>query len=104
MSLIGVFLNQTAIIEPFLRAGNGKLIYDKAEERACRVEYGFKTKVVYKNPSGAIVETVSSALMFVEGELIPVNSQVKCDDVTMRVIQCEPMRGFGPSHLEVLLE
>ena len=104
MSLIKAFLNQDASIKPFLRAGNGKNIYGEIKERPCRMEYGFREKVVYKNPAGVIVETVSSALMFVEGEPIPINSLVTHEDNVMRVIRCQPMRGFGPSHLEVLLE
>ncbi|MBR3795965.1 MAG: hypothetical protein IKK34_08055 [Clostridia bacterium] len=104
MSLIGAFLNQTAVIRPYVRFGGGQMIYGEREERDCRLQLGFKTKVVYKNPAGSIVETVSNALMFVEGDRIPVNSEVTCEEQTMRVIQCEPMRGLGPSHMEVLLE
>lgn len=104
MSLIGAFLSQSATIRPYERFGGGKTIYGEPETRACRCEFGFKTKVVYKNPAGSIVETVSNALMFVEGEIIPVNSEVTCESRTMRVIQCEPMLGLGPSHMEVLLE
>lgn len=104
MSLIGAFLNQSVTIRPFERFGGGKAIYGEAQVRSCRCEFGFKTKVVYKNPAGSIVETVSGALMFLEGDMIPVNSEAVCEGRVMRVISCEPMRGLGPSHMEVLLE
>ena len=104
MSIIGAFLNQEVTIRPFERFGGGKAIYGEAQTRSCRCEFGFKTKVVYKNPAGSIVETTSGALMFCEGDMIPVNSEAVCDGRVMRVIQCEQMRGLGPSHMEVLLE
>lgn len=104
MSVIGAFLNQEATVRPFERFGGGRVIYGEAQTRECRCEFGFRTKVVYKNPAGSIVETVSGALMFCEGEAIPINSEVVCEGCVMRVIACEPMRGLGPSHMEVLLE
>lgn len=104
MPLIYAFLTQSATVEPYLRFGGGKMIYGPPETRPCRAEAAPNTKIVYKNPSGSIVETVASLLLFTIGEEIPVNSRVTVEGREMRVVKCEGMRGFGPSHLEVYLE
>ena len=104
MSLIDALCTQRAVIRPYLRYAGGKTVYGEPETRACRLEPGPKTKVVYKNTDGSIVETVASALMFCPNPPIPIGSEVTCSGRTMRVIQCDQMRGFAPNHLEVLLE
>lgn len=104
MSLISAFLNEEATVRPFVRYGGGAVVYGEPYAIRCRMEPAPKSKVVYKNPDGSIVETVASALMFAQGEEIPVGSEVRCGDRSMRVIQCGVMRGFGAHHMEVLLE
>ena len=104
MSLIKPFLTEEITIEPFVRVGGGQIVYGEKETRPCRIEPAPNTKVVYKNPHGALAETVASATVFCEGEEIPVNSKVYCNGHEMRVIKCALMRGFGQHHLEVSLE
>ena len=77
MSLIDMLMTQEARIKPFERYAGGKTLYGIEEVRKCRMEFGKKTKVVYKNPDGSIVETVASALMFCPMPPIPVNSIVE---------------------------
>ena len=104
VSLISPFLTEEIIIEPYVRMGGGQIIYGEAETRPCRIEPAPKTKVVYKNPHGSLVETTAGALVFCEGDAIPINSRVTVKGHEMRVIQCSLMRGFGRHHLEVSLE
>lgn len=104
MSLIHAFLYDKVTVRPYVRFGGGACVYGEPYALPCRMEPAPKTKVVYKNPAGSIVETAASALMFAEGGEIPVNSEVRYGDRSMRVIQCSVMCGFGTHHLEVLLE
>lgn len=104
MSLIKPFLTEEVTIEPYIRFGGGQILYGEPETRACRIEPAPNTKVVYKNPHGSLQETVASALMFCEGDEIPVNSKATVKGHEMRVIKCQLMRGFGQHHLEVSLE
>ncbi|MDO5300861.1 MAG: hypothetical protein Q4F18_15650 [Clostridia bacterium] len=104
MSLMDAFLNEEVTVRPYARFGGGSIQYGEPYALACRMEPAPKTKTVYKNPDGSVVETAASALMFARGEEIPVNSEVRYGDRTMRVIQCSVMRSFGAHHLEVLLE
>ena len=104
MSLISPFLMDTCEITSFLRRGSGGPLYGEPETRNCRMEPAPNTKIVYKNPSGSIVETAASQLMFCEGTPVPVHSIVTWQGKRMRVIRCSEMAGFGPHHLEVYLE
>ena len=104
MSLIEAFFDKEAIIRPYLRYGGGAPVYGEPQVRACRLEPAPNVKIVYKNASGSIVETVASALMFCTGEEIPVNSECTVGGRTMRVIKCPVMSGFAQHHLEVYLE
>lgn len=95
MSLIDMLMTQEARIKPFERYAGGKALYGLEEVRKCRMEFGKKTKVVYKNPDGSIVETVASALMFCPMPPIPVNSIIECEGTKMRVIES---RNYGKWH------
>ena len=48
MSLIDMLMTQEARIKPFERYAGGKALYGLEEVRKCRMEFGKKTKVVYK--------------------------------------------------------
>ncbi|MBQ8094108.1 MAG: hypothetical protein IJ242_11110 [Clostridia bacterium] len=72
--------------------------------RRCRMEPAVNTKIVYRNPSGVIVETVASLLMFCSGQPLPVHSIVSWENREMRVIRCSEMYGRQLHHLEVYLE
>ena len=52
MSLIDMLMTQEARIKPFERYAGGKALYGLEEVRKCRMEFGKKTKVVYKNRAG----------------------------------------------------
>ena len=104
MGFISAFLTETITIEPYERFGGGEILYGPPEERPCRIQPIPETKIVYKNPSGSLVETVAAALIFCEGEEIPVNSKITCKGHEHRVIKCALMRGFGQHHLEVTID
>lgn len=104
MSLMTRFLTEEMSVKPYVRFGAGKTIYGEPEVRRCRVEPADNVKIVYKNPSGTITETVASALIFCEGSPIPINSIVNFHGRETRVIDCKEMYGFGLHHLEVSVE
>lgn len=104
MGLIEVFFNHTITIKPFIRMGGGEPVYGPNEIRRCRFENGRNLKTVYKNPSGQIDETVAGAKVFCCGNPIPERSVVTHKGSNYIVISCAEIEGFGPSHLEVMLE
>ena len=101
--MIRAFLRDTCRVRPFLRQGTGKALYGEEEERPCRLENGVAERVVYKDPSGRILEEVSNARLFTLGEPLPAGSEVCCGERVMRVLSCAEMAAFGRHHLEVLL-
>lgn len=101
--MIRAFLRDTCRIRPYLRNGMGQALYGEEEVRPCRLEDGVQEKVVYMDPSGRILEEVSTARLFTLGEPVPAGSQVRCGERCMRVLTCEEMVAFGRHHLEVLL-
>jgi hypothetical protein len=104
MGLINLFLQQEAIVLPYLRQGSGEPIYGEAERRKCRLERGANLKVTYKNADGALEQVVANALMFCVGEPIKPKSKVTVNGNDYIVINCVIAAGFNDSHLEVYLE
>lgn len=102
--MIEPLLIHQATITPYIRQGSSGPLYGDPEVRHCRMEPGIQNKVVYKNPSGSIQETVAGMLMFCLGDPIPVQSRVVWEGREMRVIRCQEMMGMGRHHLEVDLE
>ena len=102
--MMDALLIHRATLYPYLRQGSGGPLYGAPEERQCRMEPGFRDKVVYKDASGIIHETVSGMLMFCRGDPIPVLSRVIWEGLEMRVVRCREMMGMGRHHLEVDLE
>ena len=103
MALIDAFLTETATIQPYIRQGAGHALYGEAQTRSCRIEMQAHLMTSYKNASGQIDQVEARAKMFCTGDPIPADSLVTYNDETYKVINCEIMRGFGYSHLEVYL-
>lgn len=104
MSMIGFLLRQTATVEPWIRSANGKDFYGPPEERKCRVQRGRDLEHTYKNPAGAMDQTLTRAKMFCTGEAIPERSKVTVDGEEYIVLECYRAFGFGEDHLEVELQ
>ena len=102
--MIGLFLMDLCRIQPYLGQDRTGPRYGPEEERRCRMEPGQRSRQVYKNPSGAIVENARETLMFTTGEAIAPESRVSWRGRDMRVLSCREMRGFSDHHLEVTLE
>lgn len=102
--LIDAFLNEQVEIKPYIRmSGGGTPVYGETETRACRMEMGAYLRGVYKAASGQIDQVEARAKMFCTGNKIPSDSIVTYDGEDYKVIDCQIMRGFGYSHLEVVL-
>lgn len=104
MGLIEAFFMQEVSITPYLRQGAGEAVYGPPETRSCRLEMGAYLMTTYKDPDGVIEQVEARATMFCVGDKIPINSIVTYDGEEYKVINCEEMRGFGTSHLEVFLQ
>lgn len=104
MATIDFLLRQTATIIPWVRSANGKDIYGSPEERKCRIQCRRDLEHTYKDPDGAMDQVLARAKMFCTGNPIPERSKVTVDGQEYIVLDCYPARGFGPSHLEVVLQ
>lgn len=101
---IDFLLRQTAVIIPWAQEANGEDIYGQEETRKCRLQAHRDLEHTYKNPSGAMDQVLARAKMYCTGEPIPERSRVIVDDQEYIVLDCYPARGFGYSHLEVVLQ
>lgn len=106
MALIDIFLNQEAVIKPYIREANGEPVYGEPEQepRKCRMNHNRNLQTTYKNPDGQIDQVLVSVTMFCTGAPIPPKSRVTCEGEEYIVIRCRPLKGFEASHLEVYLE
>jgi len=73
MALIDIFLNQEAVIKPYIREANGEPVYGEPEQepRKCRMNHNRNLQTTYKNPDGQIDQVLVSVTMFCTGAPIP---------------------------------
>ena len=101
--LISAFCDKTATILPFLRETMDGEVYDAPQVRRCRLEPAPQIQSFYHGFSGEVEEENAKAIMYTEGEPIPVRSSVQVDNQKYIALRCAVYHGFPGSYLEVTL-
>ena len=102
MAFIDFLLNESVVITPFVRMGDGEPVYGTPETRKARME--LNPTLVTRVIGGSVNSVPAKGRMFTTGAPIAERSLVQHGGETYVVQSCAPMHGFGPSHLEVVLE
>lgn len=102
MPFIDAFLRDSVTVYSFSHEGDGEPIYGAREERKARVE--LNPTLVSRVAGDTSIDAVpAKARMFCKGNPIPMRSKVTYDGKDYIVLQCDVLKGFTFSHLEVIL-
>ena len=101
--MIRFCLNQTAGIRPFLRETMDGEVFGDMEVRPCRLEEDLQIRSVLRGFHGEVENEKARAILYTEGEPVPVRSRVTVDNREYTALSCAVYRGFPGSYLEVLL-